>query len=63
MSKELGATALNLISEGVHLKKKIDDTPISGYRNPLWYDEAKERISEIETELGEILAPHHNGLS
>lgn len=56
-NQALGDKFLRLVFEGIELKKKIDSTNIEGYRNPLWYDEAKERLSEINGELGEILKP------
>lgn len=56
-NQELGNKFLSLVFEGVELKKKLEGFTTENYRNPLWYDEAKERITEINDELGEILAP------
>lgn len=53
----LGSKVLDLIEEGLDLRSKIKNTKIEGYRNPLWYDEAKERLAKVEEELSELLEP------
>lgn len=53
----LGKQLLDLIDEGIQLRTKMreEDNHASRYRNPLWYDEAKGRLEEIEDELDKLL--------
>jgi hypothetical protein len=50
-----GAKLLDLIVEGVKLRNKKEEFQVSGYSNPVWYDEAISRIREIEDELTTLL--------
>lgn len=49
-----------LIEEGIDLRKRRKEFDFGnwlGSRNPLWYDEATDRLREIEEEIGEIVSP------
>lgn len=53
----LGKQLLDLVDEGIQLRTKMreEDDRAPRYRNPLWYDEAKGRLEEIEGELDKLL--------
>lgn len=56
----IGTDLLDLIEEGLELRAKIKNTGWNGYRNPLWYDEARDRLSEIEAKISEVLKHSSN---